>query len=131
MNNHLASQHESAHVSPLRLLETVLNYSQPLDTEKLRRLIRRQLKAERQTALSDDLLIAAYKQHGSYRKAAAALIAQGLRTNRWAIERAVRRIGGPLAVCRGESSSSITRAFVSHRCDSRKYFSKSSEREKE
>ena len=89
-----------------------------LDDGQLRRLIR----AERDVALGDGVLVAAYKQHGSYRKAAAALIAQGVHTDRWAVERAVRRAGGPAAICRGESSRSVVRSVVSHRRDSRKIF---------
>ena len=55
---------------------------------------------------SDDVLVAAYKQHGSYRKAADALIAQGVATDRWAIARAVQRAGGTAALRRSDSSSS-------------------------
>jgi len=87
-----------------------------LDDGQLRRLIR----AERDIALGDGVLVAAYKQEGSYRKAAAALNAQGVRADRWAVERAVRRAGGPAAIRRNESSQSVVRSAVSHRRDSRK-----------
>jgi hypothetical protein len=73
--------------------------------------------------------VAAYKQHGSYRKAAAALIAQGVDTDRWAVERAVRRAGGPASLGRNQSSSSVVRPLVSHRRDSRKIFPKPSQPE--
>ena len=89
------------------------------DQSQLRRLIRIQRKSE----LSDDVFVAAYKQHGSYRKAADALIAQGVETDRWAIERAVRRAGGAAALRRSEDSGSVSRARVSRRRDGKRIFS--------
>jgi hypothetical protein len=61
---------------------------------EIKQLVRRQVKAERKAELTDDLLIAAYKQEGSYRKAAAALVAANMKTSLWAIRRAVERAGG-------------------------------------
>ncbi len=86
-----------------------------IDKKQLRRIMR----AQREVALSDEVYVAAYKQHGSYRKAAEALVAHGVETDRWAIERAVRRAGGARAVRRDESSSSVVRAEVAaaQRCD--------------
>ncbi len=82
-----------------------------IDEKRLRRIMR----AQRNVALSDEVFVAAYKQHGSYRKAAEALVAHGVETDRWAIERAVRRAGGARAVRRDESSSSVVRVPKSRR----------------
>ena len=76
-----------------------------LDEQQLKRLIR----AHRDSELKDNVLVAAYKQYGSYRKAADALIAQGVESDRWAVERAVRRGGGAAALRRSESSLSVVR----------------------
>ena len=89
-----------------------------LDEQQLRRLLR----AQRDSELKDDVLVAAYKQYGSYRKAADALIAQGVETDRWAVERAVRRGGGTAALRRSESSSSVARAQVLQRQGGRRVF---------
>lgn len=76
-----------------------------LDKRQLRQLIR----AQRDSQLQDDVLVAAYKQFGSYRKAADGLIAQGVETDRWKVERAIQRAGGTAALCRDESSLSVVR----------------------
>jgi hypothetical protein len=89
---------------------------QALDERQLRRLLR----AQRSAALGDEVLVAAYKQYGSYRKAAEALIAQGVETDRWGVERAVRRAGGAAAIRRDESSLSVVRMRASQRHDGRR-----------
>jgi hypothetical protein len=114
-------------ISPELLYEAYRIHRRRQRAVRMANLIRRQIKAERQSALTDDLLITAYREHGSYRKAADALVAQGAETNRWAVERAVKRIGGPAAVLRSESSSSIVRAVVSQRNDGRKIFPRNTE----
>ena len=91
-----------------------------LDEHQLRRLIR----VHRDSELKDDVLVAAYKQHGSYRKASDALLAQGVETDRWAIERAVQRAGGSVALRRSESSSSVVRTRASQRRDGRPMYQK-------
>ncbi len=87
-----------------------------LDEQQLRRLIR----AQRKTELTDDVLVAAYKQYGSYRNAAEALAAQDVETDRWAVERAVHRAGGVSALRRSDSSSSVERARSSKRRNGRR-----------
>ena len=91
-----------------------------LDEQQLRRLLR----AQRDSELKDDVLVAAYKQYGSYRKAADALIAQGVETDRWAIERAVGRAGGAAALRRSESSLSVVRTHKSQQRDRRLMYQK-------
>jgi len=76
------------------------NDRQTTDRRQFRLAIRRQIKAEHDTALTDDILVAAYKQHGSYRRAAEALCASGVVANRWAVERAVQRAGGLISTRR-------------------------------
>ena len=89
-----------------------------LDEQQLRRLLR----AQRDSELKDDVLVAAYKQYGSYRKAADALIAQGVETDRWAIERAIGRAGGAAALQRSESSLFVVHAQASQRRGGRRMF---------
>jgi hypothetical protein len=69
-------------------------------SDELKLLIRRQVKAEQKTELTDDLLVAAYKQEGSYRKAATALTGAQMNVNHWAVGRAVQRAGGATALRR-------------------------------
>jgi len=83
-------------------------------SKKLRQIVR-QTQA---TALTDDVLVAAYARYGSYRKAADALVAEGQQTDRWAVERAVKRMGGAEKVRRIADSQSMRRTVASHRRDS-------------
>jgi len=80
--------------------------------------IRQIMRQTQMTALTDDALVAAYAKHGSYRKAADALTAEGHETDRWAVERAVQRLGGVEKVRRIADSQSVRRTVASHRRDS-------------
>jgi hypothetical protein len=91
-----------------------------LDPGREKRMIRRQVKEELKSMLEDDALVLAYKQHGSYRKAAAALSEdRGCTITKDRVQRAVKRGGGIPAVMRTESSSSIVRPSPSHRRDTK------------
>lgn len=72
--------------------------------------------------VSDDALVQAYLAHGSYRKAADALVRDGQITDRWAVERAVKAKGGPKAVRRETDSGSVSRAVASQSRDRGKKF---------
>lgn len=72
--------------------------------------------------VSDDALVQAYLAHGSYRKAADALVRDGQITDRWAVERAVKAKGGPKAVRRETDSGSVSRAVASQSRDRSKKF---------
>jgi len=67
--------------------------------------------------VSDDALVRAYVTHGSYRKAADALVREGQITDRWAVERAVKAKGGPKAVKRETDSGSVGRTVASQSRD--------------
>jgi hypothetical protein len=82
-----------------------------------RKEIRRAVKEEIKSLVSDDALVAAFKKYGSYAKAAAGLTQEGFETNRWAVERAVGRAGGIKKVRRGDDSESIVRSRSSQRRD--------------
>ena len=82
-----------------------------------KKLVRRQVKAEIKSLVADDALVAAYQTNGSYRKAADALIEQGFPTDRWAVERAVKRAGGRKAVIAQKDSASVGRSVASQRRD--------------
>lgn len=89
---------------------------------KERRLaLRRAVKSEIQSLVMDEALVAAYVQHGSYRKAATALSQE---TNQIItkdkVYRAVQRKGGLTAVSRGTSSNSVRRTVASQRRDGKK-----------
>lgn len=72
--------------------------------------------------VSDDALVRAYLAHGSYRKAADALVRDGQITDRWAVERAVKAKGGPKAVRRETDSGSVSRTVASQSRDRGKKF---------
>jgi len=92
-----------------------------LDAKQLKRMIRQQVKAENETALTDDLLVAAYQQHGSMRKAAAFLTQQtSQKITKDKVQRAVERSGGIAAVVSGHNSSSVHRHVTSQRRDGKK-----------
>ena len=83
--------------------------------------IRRQVKAEMKAQLEDDVLIAAYKQCGSYRKAALYLTKQLERpVTKDKVFGAVKRAGGSKEVLRTEDSQSVHRSVVSHRRNGKK-----------
>jgi hypothetical protein len=86
-------------------------------------MIRQQVKAEAKTALIDDVFVAAYRQHGSLRKAAAFLSQQTDRVvSKDQVHRAVKRSGGAQAVLNAEDSNSIQRTVASRRRDRQKKF---------
>ena len=71
---------------------------------------------------TNEALVQAYRVHGSYRKTADALSAQGYATDRWAVERAVKAAGGPKKVKESRDSASVSRTVASQRRDrSRKF----------
>ena len=89
-----------------------------IDQNKLKVMIRQQIKAESKTELSDDILIAAYKQSGATRGAAVFLSQQtGQDVSKDQVHRAVKRAGGALAVLNSENSNSVVRSVASQRRD--------------
>lgn len=75
--------------------------------------VRRHVKETIDSMVSNEALVQAYRVHGSYRKTADALNAEGFITDRWAVERAVKAAGGPEAVRRAEDSDSVSRTVAS------------------
>jgi hypothetical protein len=86
--------------------------------------IERGVRKAIENMVSDDALVQAYLAHGSYRKAADALVGEGQITDRWAVERAVRAKGGPKAVKRETDSGSVSRTVASQSRDRGKKFEK-------
>lgn len=93
----------------------------PLDAVAANK-VRKHVKATIETMISSEALVQAYRVHGSYRKAADALNAEGYLTNRWAVERAVRAAGGARVVKAEEDSASVARSVASHSRDRSKKF---------
>lgn len=88
-----------------------------------KKMVRRQVKAEIKSLLTDDAYIAAYKQHGSYRKAAGALTEQTEQSiSKDKVRRAVERRGGLAEIMPNEDSASVSRTVASQRRDRRKKF---------
>jgi hypothetical protein len=86
--------------------------------DDLKLIVRQQVKAEGKTELRDDWLISAYKQCGSYRKAAAFLSDESQQTvTKEQVAGAVKRAGGCDAVVRGDDSESVVRTVSSRRRD--------------
>ncbi|MFO0903684.1 MAG: hypothetical protein U0939_11830 [Pirellulales bacterium] len=66
-----------------------------LNSENLERIIRRQIKAEAKSQLTDDVIVAAYKQEGSIRKAAKFLSeSTGQSITKDRVQSALERCGG-------------------------------------
>ncbi len=79
-----------------------------------KKMVRRQVKAEIKSLLTDDAYVAAYKEHGSYRKAADALTDQtGQKIGKDKVRRAVERQGGMAAIMPDEDSASVSRTVAS------------------
>lgn len=94
---------------------------QIIDDKKLKLIVRQQVKAEDKTNLTDDILIAAYRQHNSMRKAAEFLSSQtGQTVTKDKVQRAVQRAGGVKAVASGINSDSVRRSVASQRRDGKK-----------
>lgn len=91
--------------------------SQGREHKEQQATIRRAVKEEIKSLVSDDALVAAYTKYGSYDKAVAGLAEEGVETNRWAVERAVKRAGGVKAVTRIDDSESVVRSRSSRRRD--------------
>jgi hypothetical protein len=91
---------------------------QPITREELTLMVRRQVKAEHKTELTDEFYLRAYRQEGSVRKAADYLTqATGQTISKDAVQRAVNRHGGASAVLESEDSNSIVRGVASQQRD--------------
>jgi len=89
-----------------------------LTSEQLTLMIRRQIKAEQSTELNDDVFLAAYRQHGSVRKAAEFLSSEtGKAISKDQVQRAVARGGGAAEVLNAEDSDSVVRPVASQSRD--------------
>ena len=77
---------------------------EPVSPDQLALMIRRQIKAEEKTQLTDDILVAAYQQEGSVRKAAAFLSERtGQAVTKDKVQQALNRTGGVAPVSRRPS----------------------------
>ena len=88
-----------------------------VDDKQLKLIVRQQVKAESKSQLTDDLVVAAYMEHGSSRKAAESLTKAGHRIHHSTVARIVQKAEQTL---RGESSESIVRTVASQRRDGKK-----------
>lgn len=89
-----------------------------LSVDELNLRIRRQIKAENKSELTDDILVAAYRREGSLDKAAAFLSSQTeQKVTRDKVSRAVNRNGGVSAVVNADDSNSVVRGVLSQRRD--------------
>ncbi len=90
----------------------------PTDPEIKKQIIRQQVKAEIKTHLEDDVLVSAYLEFGSLRKAAAGLTERlGRPVTKDAIEDAVNRSGGVKALREDSDTDSVARTVASQRRD--------------
>lgn len=95
----------------------------PVDPEVKKQVVRQQAKAEIKGHLEDDVLVAAYKEFGSVRKAAEALTDRLGRTiSKDKVSRAVQRAGGANAVRETDDSASVARTVASQSRDRGKKF---------
>jgi len=90
----------------------------PVDPDVKKLTIRRQVKAEIKGHLEDDVLLAAYRQHGSFRVAAKALTDQlGRPVSKDRVRRAVQRAGGAEEIADHDDSGSVARRVASQSRD--------------
>ncbi len=95
----------------------------PVDPEVKKQVVRQQAKAEIKGHLEDDVLIAAWKMHGSVRKAASALTQQlGRTVTKDKVQNALKRAGGASAVRETDDSASVARVVASQPRDRGKKF---------
>jgi hypothetical protein len=88
--------------------------------EQLAMMIRRQVKAEHKSELTDDIFVAAYRQCGSMRKAAEYLTTEtGTTVTKDQVFQAVKRAGGIAEVTNAEDSDSVVRPVASRSRDRR------------
>ena len=78
-------------------------------------MIRQEVKADKRTELTDEMVLAAYVAHGTARAAADALVKDGHKIHFSTVTRIVNRMQGTTALARGESSESIVRHVASQR----------------
>ena len=89
-----------------------------MNLRELKVLISREVKSIQVHELNDDVLVRAYVQEGSYRKAAEFLSREtGQEITKDKVHRAVQRSGGTTALARGEDSNSIVRTVASQHRD--------------
>ena len=92
------------------------------------RAIRRQVKEEIASMLTDEALVAAYHQHGSVRLAAESLSKQTkTEISKDKVHRALKRSGIEVKAPARHNSDSVRRTVASQRCDNRKIISNSTE----
>jgi hypothetical protein len=89
-----------------------------LNDKRHQKKLRRQIKSEIKSMLTDEAIAQAYRVHGSYRKTAGALTVEcDAPVTKDQVYRAIGRLGGPKKVSRTSDSESICRAVASHRRD--------------
>jgi hypothetical protein len=92
------------------------------------RAIRRQVKEEIASMLTDEALVAAYMQHGSVRLAAESLSKQTkTEISKDKVHRALKRSGVEINSPANHNSCSVRRTVASQRCDNRKIISNSTD----
>ncbi len=112
-------------LDPLELAATILDADKRtnapdtdgINLDRLKLLIRQQVKAEEKIGITDDILVAAYRQEGTVREAAAFLArTTGQEISKDSVHRALQRAGGTAtAVLNDESSPSVVRSRPSAR----------------
>lgn len=89
-----------------------------LTKEELTKMIRQEIATTAKMSLTDDIFIAAFRQHGSLRAAATFLTKEtGREVSKDMVHRAVMRSGGVVAVLNSSDSNSVVRDVVSHARD--------------
>ena len=91
-----------------------------INVKDLKLMIRQEVKSDKKSELTDEMVLAAYVTHGTARAAADALAKDGHKIHFSTVTRIVNRMQGTTALARGESSESIVRHVASQRRNSRK-----------
>ena len=93
-----------------------------MSTTELKAMIRRQIKADKKSELTDDAMVAAYKIHGTSRAAAEALREAGYEVHHSTIARKVQKAEEADELACSEDSASVSRTVASQPRDRAKKF---------
>lgn len=93
-----------------------------LDEDQLDSIIRRKVRSVQRREVTDDLMLSAFATHGTARKAAIALKAEGYEVHHSTISRAVKNVDDKARVIRQDDSGSVARTVASQPRDRAKKF---------
>lgn len=93
-----------------------------LDEDQLDSIIRRKVRSVQRREVTEDIMLSAFSTHGTARKAATALKAEGYEVHHSTISRAMKDVDNKARVIRQDDSGSVARTVASQPRDRAKKF---------